>query len=58
MQLCRKIARSSDGQEVEEESLVCLCGEGGQLYSGPCEQEMIRRVEFGRCKAKVGNWLY
>lgn len=58
MQLCRKIPRSSDGREVEEESPVCLCGEGGQLYSGLCEREMIRGVEFGRCKEKVGNWLY
>ena len=58
MQLCKKIAGSSDGQEVEQESPVCLRSEGGQLHSGLRELEMIRGVEFGRCKEKVGNWVY
>lgn len=58
MQLCRKIVGSSGGQEVEQESPMCLCGEGGQLHSGLCEQEVIRGVECRRCKQKVGNGVY
>lgn len=53
MQLCKKLAGNSDGQEAEQGSPVSLCHRGGQHHSGLHEQEMIRGTDLERHKEKV-----
>lgn len=55
-QLCRKISGSSCGQEVAWETAACLCGKGGQLHAGLCNQEILWEIQKENGKLRSFNF--